>query len=63
MDGLRGLLETIKLIRHRRPRPKFCPKCKSHNIKPVSILGILPMSYKCRDCGYEGSIVLEIDSE
>lgn len=63
MDGLRGLLETLKLIKHHAPKPKFCPQCKGHNIYPTSNLGILPTVYKCRDCKYEGSIALEIDPE
>ncbi len=63
MDGLRGLLETLKLLKHNMPKPKLCPQCKGHNIYPTSNLGILPTVYRCRDCEYEGSLVLEIDSE
>ena len=63
MDGLRDLLETIKHIRHRDPQPKFCPRCKGHNIYPTSIAGILPTTYRCMDCGYEGILVLEADVE
>jgi len=63
VTGLKRLLETLKHIRHSRPRPKFCPKCRGHNIYPASMLGILPTTYRCRDCGYEGILVLEVDRE
>jgi len=63
VDALRGLWETLKQLRHQPPTPKFCPKCRGHKIYPRSTMGILPMKYVCRDCGYEGSIVLEIDPE
>ena len=63
MTDLKGIWETLKQIRFRRPRPKFCPRCRGHNIYPVSMLGILPTTYRCRDCGYEGALVLEVDPE
>lgn len=63
VDGLRGLLETLKLLKHQPPKPKFCPHCRGHKIFPASNLGILPTTYKCRDCGYEGSVVIEIEPE
>jgi len=59
----RGLLDTLKQLRHRKPNPKFCPACKGHNIYPQSILGILPTTYVCRDCGYTGVVAFEIDPE
>lgn len=63
MTDLKGLWETLKQIRHRMPQPKFCPICKGHNIYPTSTLGILPTTYRCRDCGYQGILVLEVDLE
>lgn len=63
MTALKELWETIKQIRHSRPKPKFCPQCKGHNIYPTSMLGILPTNYRCRDCGYEGVLVLEIEDD
>ncbi|MGD2201564.1 MAG: hypothetical protein PVJ38_08035 [Candidatus Bathyarchaeota archaeon] len=62
MEGLRGLWETIRSIRHRSPQPKFCPKCKSANIRPKETFGIFPPVYKCKDCGYEGRIVIELET-
>lgn len=60
---MKGLLDTFKNIRHKSPQPKFCPKCKGHRIYPISTLGILPAIYRCKDCGYESSIFLEIEPE
>jgi predicted RNA-binding Zn-ribbon protein involved in translation (DUF1610 family) len=63
LDGLRGLLETLKKIRYDSPQPKFCPKCRGYNIKPKQSFGILPQQYRCDDCGYEGTIFLELDED
>jgi len=63
VTDLKGILKTLKQIKHRRPQPKFCPSCKGHNIYPTAIIGILPTIYRCRDCGYKGALVLEIDVE
>jgi predicted RNA-binding Zn-ribbon protein involved in translation (DUF1610 family) len=58
-----GVKDTLRQIRHRRPQPVFCPKCKGKNIYPVPNYGILPTTYRCRDCGYEGAFVLELEVE
>ena len=58
-----GLLETLRKVRHRSPQPIFCPKCHGHNIYAKQNFGLLPLTYRCRDCDYEGSIVLEIEPE
>ena len=61
MVKLKGLIGILKQIKSRKPRPKFCPVCKGHNIYPTSILGFLPTTYACGDCGYRGVIALEIE--
>ncbi|MFQ6052752.1 MAG: hypothetical protein ACE5OO_00795 [Candidatus Bathyarchaeia archaeon] len=63
MADLKGIWEILKQVRHRRPQPKFCPSCRGHNIISISKLGILPTTYICRDCGYRGTLFLEIDPE
>jgi predicted RNA-binding Zn-ribbon protein involved in translation (DUF1610 family) len=63
VNSLREIWGTLKQIRHAGPRPKFCPNCKGHEIFPETIFGILPTTYKCRDCGYIGPFVLELDTE
>ena len=39
----------------------YCPKCKSQEIFAVAG-GYVGQVYLCKDCGYRGSFVLEIDS-
>ena len=63
MESLRGFLDTLKQIRHQGPQPKFCPSCMSVNIYPKESYGILPPVYSCKDCDYEGHVVLERDPE
>ncbi|MFB0558489.1 MAG: hypothetical protein ACETVY_05155 [Candidatus Bathyarchaeia archaeon] len=63
MIGLRRLWDTIKKLKYKGPQPKFCPKCKGHHIYLMPTLGILPETYKCKDCGYEGTLILEIEPE
>ena len=38
-----------------------CPKCKSQQIFP-EVGGYVGSIYVCKDCGYRGSFVLEVDS-
>ncbi len=40
----------------------FCPACKSQEIYAVAG-GYIGQVYLCKDCGYRGSFVLEIDDE
>jgi transposase-like protein len=39
----------------------YCPVCKSQEIFPVAG-GYVGGIYRCKDCGYQGALVLEIDS-
>jgi transposase-like protein len=39
----------------------YCPVCKSQEIYPVAG-GYVGQVYLCKDCGYRGSFMLEIDS-
>ncbi len=39
----------------------YCPKCKSQQIFP-EVGGYVGSIYICKDCGYRGSFVLEVDS-
>lgn len=40
----------------------FCPACKSQEIYAVAG-GYIGQVYLCKDCGYRGSFVLEIDDD
>jgi len=41
---------------------KVCPMCGSTHIHYVAGM-ITGEKYKCEDCGYEGSLILEMDIE
>jgi predicted RNA-binding Zn-ribbon protein involved in translation (DUF1610 family) len=57
------IIEILKNSKYSSPRPVFCPKCHSPKIKLKESYGILPQIYHCEKCGYEGSLVLELESE
>ncbi len=38
-----------------------CPVCGSINIERIRVLGVTPTLYLCKNCGYKGYIVLELD--
>jgi len=38
----------------------YCPRCKSQEIYAVAG-GYMGQVYRCKDCGYRGSFVLEVD--
>ncbi len=63
MGRLRDFLDIVKQVKHQKPQPKFCPNCRSTKIYPKETYGMFPPSYSCRDCDYEGYVVLEMDPE
>jgi predicted RNA-binding Zn-ribbon protein involved in translation (DUF1610 family) len=63
LPDLKGIIEVLKKVKHRSPSPKICPKCGSYCIYSTQNFGIFPISYKCKDCGYEGTLIIEIDAE
>ena len=63
MASLKGLIDTLKRTRHRTLKPVFCPNCRSHRVKLKESYGMLPPTYSCVDCGYEGTLVLELEPE
>ncbi len=40
----------------------ICPMCGSNSIATVSLIGFTPPLYKCKDCGYIGRLILEVDA-
>ena len=60
---LEGFKDTIRQLRYRRPQPVFCPRCKGKNMRLVPNYGILPLTYLCSDCGYEGPLVIELEAD
>lgn len=63
MEALKGILDALKNVKYRGPEPIYCPKCRSSKIFPKANFGILPKNYQCKECGYEGFLVLEMDTE
>ena len=41
---------------------KACPMCGSRNVYVVDG-GLMGMIYRCKECGYEGSFIVEIDED
>jgi len=57
------IIDILKKSKHSTPRPVFCPNCQSPKIKLKESFGILPQIYHCENCGYEGSLILELEPE
>ena len=58
-----GFRDTLRQIRHRNPQPVFCPRCKSSDINQTPSFGIFTGKYRCKNCGYEGVIVMELEKD
>lgn len=63
LSPFKGFLDTLKNMRHRLPGPVFCPKCRSSKIRLKESFGILPPTYQCQECNYEGVLVLELEPD
>ncbi|UCG45609.1 MAG: hypothetical protein JSV58_02160 [Candidatus Bathyarchaeota archaeon] len=70
MDIFRDLLEVLSRVKRKGQTAKLCPRCGSSKLKITSgldayphMLGITPLRYLCKNCGYHGSIVMEIEEE
>jgi hypothetical protein len=65
MKNIAGIREAFKTVKHRKPAQIFCPRCCSPNINLSSSLDfwLTPKQYYCKDCGYLGIIVLELEKE
>jgi predicted RNA-binding Zn-ribbon protein involved in translation (DUF1610 family) len=65
MKRLKGVLEALSQIKHRRTTILVCPRCGKTRILPERsvTLGFLPTVYVCEDCGYRGYLITEADEE
>lgn len=63
MPRFDDIVDILKKSKHQTPRPVFCPNCQSPKMKLKESYGILPQMYYCEECGYEGSLVLELEPE
>lgn len=57
--------DILKSLKRRKPSKNYCPKCGSPNIQLSSGFDywLTPKKYVCRDCGYHGIIVMELEKE
>ena len=63
MNDLKNLKDALEKITYKNPQQKFCPQCRGTNIYPKIRFGILPQQYECKDCGYQGYVILEKDDK
>jgi predicted RNA-binding Zn-ribbon protein involved in translation (DUF1610 family) len=58
-----GFMDAIRNLGHKNiATPVVCPKCGSARID-LYLGGYAGRIYKCLDCGYQGSIVIELEKE
>lgn len=65
MKKLDSIREIFKNTKHRKPTMIFCPRCASPNIHLTSSLAVwlTPKQYLCQECGYIGTIIMELEEE
>ena len=65
MKTLENLRDVFRGLKHSRPKAKFCPRCGSPNLRLSSSMDywLLPQKYLCGNCGYIGSIYMELEKE
>jgi predicted RNA-binding Zn-ribbon protein involved in translation (DUF1610 family) len=65
LPSLKSILNILKSLRRGDVKPKVCPKCGSCEIVFSSgfDLWLVPESYTCKKCGYEGQVFLELEKE
>ena len=58
-----SFFDAVKDLKYSGAAPKACPVCGSVNIKMRGSLSgwLLPAVYSCEQCGYSGSLVLELE--
>jgi len=65
MKTLQNLRDVFKTIKHQKPAKIYCPRCASPNLTLSSSLDywLLPQKYACKECGYIGSVYMELEKE
>jgi predicted RNA-binding Zn-ribbon protein involved in translation (DUF1610 family) len=58
-------IEVVKALKRPSQSAVACPQCGSPNIfKSTGMDGwLLPPLYLCKDCGYTGRLVLEVEGQ
>jgi len=65
MKPLENIREVFNTLKHRKPTAIYCPRCASPKINLSSSFDIwlMPKKYLCKECGYLGPIVMELEKE
>ena len=58
-----SFFDALRNLKHSGPMPQACPACGSVKIRQQGSLGgwLLPPVWACQQCGYVGSLVLELE--
>jgi len=58
-------LETMRGLKYTGHSAFACPSCGSLKIRPAGSLSgwMTPAVYACQECGYIGSVILEIEPD
>ena len=59
-----SFFDALRNLKHSGTLPQACPACGSVRIKQQGSLGgwLLPPVYACQQCGYVGSLVMELEA-
>jgi len=62
---LQRVRDVIKSLKHQKPTHIFCPRCASPKLALSSSLDywLTPQKYICKECGYVGSVFMELEKE
>jgi DNA-directed RNA polymerase subunit RPC12/RpoP len=65
MKVLGNIRDVLKTVKHSKPSQIFCPRCGSPKLSLSSSLDywLTPQKYICSECGYVGSIFMELEKE
>ncbi len=63
MKMLKNMTETVKTLTHKKNKATaVCPKCGSPRLD-LYLGGYAGKIYRCLNCGYQGSIIIELEKE
>ncbi|XES76519.1 MAG: hypothetical protein ACBZ72_10080 [Candidatus Bathyarchaeia archaeon] len=65
MKKLSNIRDVFRAIKHKKPTQIFCPRCGSPKLRLSSSFDywLLPQRYVCSECGYVGTVFMELEKE
>jgi hypothetical protein len=65
MNVIGNICDVLKTITHKKPTQIFCPRCGSPKLRLSSSLDywLTPQKYFCGECGYIGTVFMELEKE